>query len=270
MRILAIFKRAEQGVQEHPVLDGPFPTPSRSALTSRLLIRSRLEHNTFFQTEHMGTHIDAPAHFGKGSWRTQHIPIERLMGPGVIINIKDKAAKNYDYRISLEDIEEYEKKYGRIPEGAVVLMYAGWYHKYPNKTAIFNTVQHSKPEFFHFPGFHADAVQWLINYRHISAVGGDTPSFDAGFDHTFPVHEIIGAENVIGIENAAYLDRIPEAGSTIFIPVIKIDDGSGGPTRLLATYDDGVGTPGNSAENTVSRLFNFITMICAYFFRSLL
>ena len=198
-------------------------------------------------TEHMGTHIDAPAHFGRGSWRTQQIPVERLMGPGVIINIKKKAEANPDYRINMDDVMEYETKYGRIPDGAIVIMNSGWYHKYPDKTKIFNTKQHDDPSKFHFPGFHEDAVKWLIDKRGIYAVGADCPSFDSGQADEFPVHKVIGPNNVIGIENVANLDRIPESGSTVFLPVIKIDDGSGGPTRVLATFDDGEGSPANAA-----------------------
>ncbi|KAK3108546.1 hypothetical protein FSP39_010304 [Pinctada imbricata] len=215
----------------------------------------------------MGTHIDAPAHFYKGSWRTQQIPIERLMGPGVIINIKDKAVRDPDYRIVMDDVIAYEDKYGRIPDGSIIMMNSGWFERFPDKNAVFNTQNVSDTTTFHFPGFHEDAVEWLIFNRHIYAVGGDTPSFDYGQSQTFPVHILIGRENVIGIENAAYLDRIPESGSTIFIPVVKIDDGSGGPTRLMATYDDGTDSPANSAELPQIALTIILFTICFGFVR---
>ncbi|KAK3108348.1 hypothetical protein FSP39_006075 [Pinctada imbricata] len=217
----------------------------------------------------MGTHMDAPAHFGKGKWRTQHIPIERLMGPGVIINIKNKAASNPDYQVVMEDIHVYESRYGRIKEGSIVLMYAGWYQKYPNKTAIFNTDHHNITSEFHFPGFHEDTVEWLIHHRRISAIGCDTPTFELPQTSSFPVHQIIGRENVIGIENAAYLDKIPEAGSTIFMPVIKIDDGSGGPVRLLATYEDGIDTPANGAETFFERSSLKFAFILIFVFKKI-
>ena len=197
----------------------------------------------------MGTHIDAPSHFGKGSWRVQQIPIEHLIGPGVIINVQKKAEADPDYRVSIDDVIEYETKYGRIPDGAIVIMNSGWYHKYPDKTKIFNTEHHTDISKFHFPGFHEDTVQWLIDKRFIHAVGSDSPSFDYGQAKIFPVHQIISKNNVIGIENVAHLDRIPESGSTVFLPVIKIDDGSGGPTRVLATFDDGQDPPSSAARS---------------------
>lgn len=48
--------------------------------------------------EHMGTHIDAPVHTIQGMWKTDQIPIEKLYGPGVIINVKEKVKSNPDYR----------------------------------------------------------------------------------------------------------------------------------------------------------------------------
>jgi kynurenine formamidase len=48
--------------------------------------------------EHMGTHIDAPVHFIQGGWKVHQIPMEKLYGPGVIINVKSKVANNPDYR----------------------------------------------------------------------------------------------------------------------------------------------------------------------------
>lgn len=48
--------------------------------------------------EHMGTHIDAPAHSVQGMWRIDQIPMEKLYGPGVIINVKSKVETNPDYR----------------------------------------------------------------------------------------------------------------------------------------------------------------------------
>ena len=49
------------------------------------------ENNDFTQGEHSGTHMDAPAHFSKGSWRVGDIPFERLAGELVLIDITEKA-----------------------------------------------------------------------------------------------------------------------------------------------------------------------------------
>ena len=38
--------------------------------------------------EHSGTHMDAPSHFSEGGRRVHDIPMEDLVGPGVIVNVK--------------------------------------------------------------------------------------------------------------------------------------------------------------------------------------
>merc|ERR1719319_2024012 len=48
------------------------------------------ESNDISQSEHSGTHTDAPAHFSKGSWRVDQIPLNRLSGPAVKVDISKK------------------------------------------------------------------------------------------------------------------------------------------------------------------------------------
>lgn len=202
-----------------------------------------LENNHFSMPEHMGTHVDAPVHTVKGMWKTHQIPVEKLHGAGVIIDVKAKVKANPDYRVMVDDLMKWEKKFGEIPRHAIIIMNSGWSDKYPNKTLIFGSNQHDNPSSFHFPSWHVDAVTWLINKRQINAVGVDTPSTDYGqaiANPNYPrsCHVTLGENNVIGIENVANLDKVPETGSTIYMPVLKIFDGSGGPARVFATYDD--------------------------------
>nr|XP_034317591.1 isatin hydrolase isoform X3 [Crassostrea gigas] len=196
------------------------------------------ENNHFAMPEHMGTHIDAPVHTTQGMWKTDQIPIEKLYGPGVIINVKEKVKSNPDYRVTVDDLLMWEKKYGEMPRRAVAIMNSGWSSKYPNITLVFGSPKPSNESSFHFPSWHEDAVTWLINKRQINAVGVDTPSTDYGMSSTFPCHTILGKNRVVGMENVANLDNVPESGSTIYIPVLNIADGSGGPARVFATYDD--------------------------------
>ncbi|XP_069116496.1 isatin hydrolase-like [Argopecten irradians] len=208
-----------------------------------------LENNRLDLAEHTGTHVDAPNHVaaGVGPWNNHQIPIERLGGPGVIIDVKDKAEANNDYRVTIDDLKAWEERNGRIPYGAVVLMNSGWQKYYPDYSAVFKTDNISDDSTYHFPSWHEDAINWLVTNRVVYCVGGDTPSTDYGQSTTFPVHLILSKENIIGIESAAYLERLPESGSTIFVPVLKIRDGSGGPARMFATLPDDDGDETNKA-----------------------
>ncbi|XP_060072488.1 isatin hydrolase-like [Ylistrum balloti] len=210
-----------------------------------------LENNRLDLAEHTGTHIDSPNHVahGKGPWNNHQIPIERLGGPGVIIDVKSKAEADSDYRVTVDDVKAWETRNGRIPYGAVVLMNSGWQKYYPDYNAVFKTNNISDSGSYHFPSWHEDAVDWLISHRIVYCVGGDTPSTDYGQSETFPVHLLLSKENIIGIENAAYLDKLPESGSTIFVPVVKIRDGSGGPARMFATLPEDEEVESNVADS---------------------
>ena len=53
----------------------------------------------------MGTHIDAPSHFGRGRQSLHEIPAERFIGPGVVIDVREKIETNPDYAVTVQDIE---------------------------------------------------------------------------------------------------------------------------------------------------------------------
>lgn len=184
--------------------------------------------------------------------------MEKLIGPGVIIDVKEKARANPDYRVTVSDVEQWESRNGKIPEGAIVIMNSGWHEYYPNSTLVFNTNTSDDPSTFHFPGWHENTVTWLIGQRFINVLGVDTPSIDYGQSTTFPVHVIVGRANVPGAENVANLDAIPHAGSVVFVAVTKIYDGSGGPARIFATIPTGT-----SASTSLTSAFSFVC-ICLF------
>lgn len=211
------------------------------------------ESNYFGTPEHGGTHLDAPAHFYEGAWRAQQIPMDRLIGPGVIIDVTQKASSDPDYRVTVQDLRDWEKSFGKIPFGAIVIMNSGWDKHYPNKSMTFGTDTPSNPATFHFPGFHQDAADWLVRYRHIYVVGVDTPSTDYGQSKSFPVHVILGKANIPGLENVANLGKIPQSGAMIYVGAVKLSDGSGGPARTFATIPEGDDT--STTQGLHSTLF---------------
>ena len=77
-------------------------------------------------SEHVGTHMDAPYHFAEGKWTAERVPLSRLIGPGVVIDVGRQAGKNADYTLAVNDIRAWEKTNRRIPQGAIVLVRTGW------------------------------------------------------------------------------------------------------------------------------------------------
>ena len=202
----------------------------------------RIYSNEISSTEHIGTHIDAPSHFAEHGWRNHQIPLSRLIGPGVIINVKDKVKNNPDYRLTVADVKKWEAKYGAIPEGAMVIMNTGWAANYPDRKKVFNTTDPFNTTSFHYPGFGEEAVSWIINNRNMYVIGTDCPSFDTGNSKTFPAHVLTSKNNICGLENVANLDAIPPTGAILSAAPVKTIEGSGGPIRLYAMIPINSGT----------------------------
>ena len=185
----------------------------------------------FATQEHYGTHLDAPAHFARGMWTVDQIPAERLVRPLVVLNLRSKTSGHPDYEITVADIAEYESKNGEIPAGAVVMAYTGWEDRWNSPKAYRNAAADGVP---HFPGYSLEAATFLVKTRNVVGLGIDTLSIDPGASRTFPVHQFTAKESVYQLENVANLGLVSPAGATIVVAPIKLENGSGGPARLLA------------------------------------
>jgi kynurenine formamidase len=187
--------------------------------------------NSFSMPEHLGTHMDAPNHFVKGQSSLDQIPLTQLFGPAVVVDTRQKVNNSPDYQLNIQDIKEWEKAYGPIPAGAIILMHTGWgkrwsdFSSYQNRDAQGN---------LHFPGYSPEVAQFLIKERDIYGIGIDTLSVDYGLSKGFKVHHICHGAGKYHLENVANLDKMPNEGAYLILAPIKIQGGSGGPTRIYA------------------------------------
>jgi len=184
--------------------------------------------------EHGGTHMDAPIHFSEGKRAADEVPVQQLIGPAAVIDIRTQAAKDADYRLTVDDLKAWEKRYGRLPKGAIVLMFSGWGERWPDKKRFLGTDQAGDVENLHFPGFSREAAEFLVSQREIDAIGVDTPSIDYGPSKDFIVHQVINGADKPGFENIAHLEKLPAKGATLIALPMKIAKGSGGPARIIA------------------------------------
>ena len=192
--------------------------------------------NRFRSAEHGGTHVDAPIHFGEGRPSVDEIPLERLVGPGVVVDVRAACAADRDHRVSRADLARHERAHGRIPDGAIVLLHTGFGARWPDRERYLGTARRGPdavPE-LHFPGLAADAARWLVTERRIAAVGIDTASIDPGPSSLFESHQVLAAAEVPVFENAAHLALLPASGFTVVALPMKIRGGSGGPLRIVA------------------------------------
>ncbi|SDW93500.1 cyclase family protein [Aequorivita viscosa] len=196
--------------------------------------------NNFETAEHGGTHIDAPIHFAANAQSLDEIPLTRLIGQGIKIDVSEKAKNNRDYQVSVEDFTNWEKENGTIPEDAIVLLETGFSKFYPNKKEYLGTDERGNDavQKLHFPGLLPEAATWLVENRKIKSIGLDTASIDYGQSTHFQSHVILLSENIPAFENVANLDKLPVKGFQIIALPMKIKGGSGGPLRIIAIVPD--------------------------------
>ncbi len=194
------------------------------------------EAHRFHAAEHGGTHLDAPIHFAEGKWTADEIPVERLIGPGAVVDVTAQAAADRDYQVTAADLRAWEAEHGPLSDGAIVLLRTGFSAFWPDRERYMGTALRGAEGVaaLHFPGLHPDAARWLVAERAISAIGLDTPSIDFGQSKLFESHQILFAANVPALENVAHLDRLPAKGFTVVALPMKIAGGSGGPLRIVA------------------------------------
>jgi kynurenine formamidase len=192
--------------------------------------------NNFEAAEHGGTHIDAPVHFARNGDKADEIPLRRLVGRAVVVDVSKAALANRDYQVTRAALRAHERRHGRIPRGSIVLLRTGFARFWPDRERYLGTAELGEPAVpkLHFPGLHPDGARWLVRRRAIRAVGLDTASIDYGQSTQFESHRILGARNVPVFENLANLDRLPAEGSLFVGLPMKIDGGSGGPLRAMA------------------------------------
>jgi kynurenine formamidase len=190
--------------------------------------------------EHGGTHIDAPVHFAKGRNTVDGIPLEQLIGPGIVVDVTKQCARNPDYLITESDFKHWEQRNGKIAAGTIVLLRTGFGRFYPDRKKYLGTDQRGAAAVanLHFPGLHPDAARWLTQNRKIKAIGLDTASIDYGQSKLFESHRTLFAKDIPAFENIANLDRLPARGFSVIALPMKIKGGSGAPLRIIAVIAD--------------------------------
>jgi kynurenine formamidase len=191
---------------------------------------------SFCAAEHGGTHLDAPSHFARDGASADAIAVDRLVGPGVVIDVSARCSADPGCRVEVADLEAFEARNGRIPARAIVLLRTGWGRRWPDRASYLGTDERGQAAVakLRFPGLGAEAARWLAQERQIDAVGIDTASIDPGDSTTFEAHRALAAQGVPIFENVASLEALPARSFTVVALPMKIGGGSGGPLRIVA------------------------------------
>ena len=185
--------------------------------------------NQWTINEHTGTHMDAPFHFSDQQ-TADAIPVENLVGPLAIVDIRGKAEADPDAFLTPDDIAAWEAEHGELPAGAIVAMQSGW-GEFVSGEKFRNADDEGV---MHFPGFHVETTQFLSEERDVKGIMVDTLSLDHGPSADFAVHFGWLPTNRWGMECIANLDQLPALGATVIVGGPKIAGATGGPSRVIA------------------------------------
>ncbi len=137
--------------------------------------------STVYMWSHVGTHVEAPLHFLADGGDTASIPIERLMGPAIVLDFRHKQTNE---AISLEELQQA----GEIERQDRVLIMTGRQDLYRTPAS------HDRPYLTE------EAVRWLVEERQIFCLGTDSSGFEVrGVSH-YPNHRLLNTAGVPVLE----------------------------------------------------------------------
>ena len=174
-----------------------------------------------FLSSHTGTHLDAPYHFLENGLKIHEINPKRLIREAILIRSRKKA----NQAITKNDIQKFEKKYGKIPNNSTVVFWTGW-----QKTL------HNDSYFNENPGLSEAAAKYLVSKK-TNLVGIDSPSIDFKGSQRFSVHRIFSKNNILIVENLSNLEKIQSSKFYFVVLPLKLKGATGSPVRAIAFID---------------------------------
>lgn len=192
--------------------------------------------NRFRTSEHGGTHLDAPIHFARDRRTVDRIPLDQLIGAAAVVDVRAACAADPDHEVGVGELQAWEARHGRIPEGAILLLNTGFAARWPDALRYLGTAEKGPAAVakLRFPGLAPAAARWLVAERRLKAVGIDTASIDRGRSQLFESHRVLFEREIPAFENVASLDALPAVGTRIVALPMKIRGGSGAPLRIVA------------------------------------
>lgn len=169
---------------------------------------------------HTGTHCDAPYHFLEDGLRLDELPLERFVGPGVVIDCTRVGPRT---PLTTNLLEPYGEQLG---PGVIVLLHTGW------------DVRSTPETIFDHPFLDAAACSALLD-RGVRTIGIDAINIDetpAGpIDRSrFPCHEAISRAGGVIIENLVGLRGVDFADPLISVLPLSVPGADGAPARAVA------------------------------------
>ena len=168
---------------------------------------------------HTGTHVDSPRHFYNDGPAFQDIPLERLMGAGVVWRMQVPL-------YGLIEPADLEAMRPRLAPGDILALDTG------------AAARVGTPDYDRHASLSVAAAQWLVEQR-VKLLALDTPTPDLALDKRpegfiWPVHRVLLAAGVLIAEQVTNLGVLAGGRAEFMFCPLNIADCDGAPARVLA------------------------------------
>lgn len=167
---------------------------------------------------HCGTHMDAPVHFGVGAQTIDTIPVENLIGPAWVVDIRPVEP------CALIEPEHLGAIVNQFKPGESLLICTGW-SDYYGQDKYRNGL----------PRVSAELAEWCVGKK-VRMLGVEPPSVADvnNIEELTTIHQILFKGGVIVIEGLANLASLSKLKVTFIALPLKITNGDGAPARAVA------------------------------------
>jgi kynurenine formamidase len=226
-RLLDLTLEISSGMPTHAVFPSPLVEPyatHESTINEGLGTdsdRHSYAVNQLTMLEHVGTHVDAPLHFGPAGAAIDEMGLEWFHGPGVCLDLRHIPDLG---DIDTHDLEVAERAAGVRITSHVVLLCTGFHARHWPRPEVVSRN----------PGLTAQATYWLAD-RGSRVHGVEGPSTDKAGTREFPNHRVCRDRGLIHYEWLVNLELLIGIGPFYFLGFpLKLRHGSGSPVRAVA------------------------------------
>ena len=160
-------------------------------------------------TVHLGSHADAPVHYGKGGAGVDRQPLDLYVGPCIVVRVDGARGR----AVGVADLA------GRVPFGT--------------ERVVIATGSFPDPEQWNadFASIDPLLVEWL-DVRGVRLVVVDTPSVDRADSKDLPAHAAFFRSGISIIEGVV-LDGVPEGRFELIALPLRIEGADASPVRAI-------------------------------------
>ena len=164
---------------------------------------------------HVGTHVESPYHYLKDGADVSQLPLESLVGEGIVLDFSDKKP------MEAIDVTELSSHNNRIHERDIVLLRTDRSQYYGTR------------DYHQRPYLTPNGVKWLIEKR-ISCLGIDASGIEVKGINTQPNHRLLFESGIPVVENLVNLEQIGKERLLVLILPLKIEGMDACPVRVVA------------------------------------